>query len=196
MPARMHPETLLYGIVESRIVWAALAVCLVLMATPLIGRSWAQQSAVSRSSADEAAEKGGEPKDAADKESSGGLSWEMPGRVSIYDLQFGPAVLKGNDWKFLGSSRTFNAGSFGDRLTLMVRFSYTASRAEIPLKFVIRLPGSRQYEETVRLASPKGQYSYHFTIHRPDDFLGSGSVYLYYGFSIVDVLDFTIMPGS
>jgi hypothetical protein len=124
------------------------------------------------------------------------LSWEMPGRLSIYDLQFGPAIAQDQGWKFLGNSRTFNAGLFGDRLTLMVRFSYRASASDTPLKFVIKLPESRQYEETVRLSSRQGQFNYHFTIHRPEDFLGSGMIYLYYGFSIVDVLDFNIMPGS
>jgi len=124
------------------------------------------------------------------------LSWEMPGRLSIYDLQFGPAIAQDHGWKFLGNSRTFNAGLFGDRLTLIVRFSYRASASDTPLKFVIKLPDSRQYEETVRLANRQGQFDYHFTIHRPEDFLGSGMIYLYYGFSIVDVLDFTIMPGS
>ncbi|MGO8881251.1 MAG: hypothetical protein ACLPVO_11205 [Desulfomonilaceae bacterium] len=124
------------------------------------------------------------------------LSWEMPGRLSIYDLQFGPAIAQQNKWKFLGNSRTFNAGLFGDRLTLIVRFSYRASTSDTPLKFVIKLPDSRQYEETVRLANRQGQFDYHFTIHKPEDFLGSGMIYLYYGFSIVDVLDFTIMPGS
>ncbi|MDQ7785482.1 MAG: hypothetical protein RDU20_21550 [Desulfomonilaceae bacterium] len=124
------------------------------------------------------------------------LSWEIPGRVSIYSLEFGPALWKGNEWEFVGNSRTFNAGQYKDRLTLMVRFSYFGSRSEIPLKFVIKLPDSRQYDETVSLLSRRGQYTYHFTIHRPEDFLGSGSVYLYYGFSMVDVLDFTIVPGS
>jgi hypothetical protein len=171
------------------------AVCLVLVVTSFAQETWGQ-SADQPAASGETVEKGDDPKQPSQKESGGELSWEMPGRVSIYDLQFGPAVLKDNDWKFLGNSRTFNVGLFGERLTLMVRFSYTASRAEIPLKFVIRLPGSRQYEETVRLATRSGQYSYHFTIQRPEDFLGSGSVYLYYGFSIVDVLDFTIMPGS
>ncbi|MCX5860547.1 MAG: hypothetical protein NTW27_00255 [Deltaproteobacteria bacterium] len=129
-------------------------------------------------------------------EDAGRFSWEMPGRVSIYDLQFGPAVLKDNQLTFIGNGRSFNAELFGDKLTLMVRFSYNASQPEVPLKFVIKLPDSRQYEETVHLISRSGQYSYHFTVHNPRDFLGSGSVYLYYGFSIVDVLDFTIMPGS
>jgi hypothetical protein len=124
------------------------------------------------------------------------LSWEMPGRVSIYNLEFGPALLKGNDWEFVGNSRTFNAGLYKDRLTLMVRFSYFGSRSEIPLKFVIKLPDSRQYDETVGLLGRRGQYTYHFTIHHPESFLGSGSIYLYYGFSMVDVLDFTIVPGS
>ncbi|MFH1113607.1 MAG: hypothetical protein V1792_06765 [Pseudomonadota bacterium] len=122
--------------------------------------------------------------------------WEMPGRVSIYNLAFGPALLKGNDWEFVGNSRTFNAGLYKDRLTLMIRFSYFGSRSEIPLKFVVKLPDSRQYDETVSLLSRRGQYVYHFTIHHPENFLGSGSVYLYYGFSMVDVLDFTIVPGS
>ncbi|MCL5126417.1 MAG: hypothetical protein M1511_18350 [Deltaproteobacteria bacterium] len=124
------------------------------------------------------------------------LFWEMPGRLSIYDLQFGPAVAQQNKWKFLGNSRTFNAGLFGDRLTLVVRFSYRASTPDTLLKFVIKLPEARQYEETVRLTSHQGDLDYHFTIHKPEDFLGSGMIYLYYGFSIVDVLDFTIMPGS
>jgi hypothetical protein len=134
--------------------------------------------------------------DSGTTEHEGGLSWEMPGRVSIYDLQFGPAVLKDNQLNFLGNGRSFNAEHFVDRLTLMIRFSYSASQPEVPLKFVIKLPDSRQYEETIRLMTRTGQYSYHFTIHNPRDFLGSGSVYLYYGFSIVDVLDFAIMPGS
>lgn len=125
-----------------------------------------------------------------------GRSWEMPGRISIYDLQFGSASLKDNQWQFMGNSRTFNAGLYGDRLTLMVRFSYSGSKPEIPLKFVVKLPDSRQYEETVSLTNRKGNFSYQFTIHRPADFIGSGSVYMYYGFSIVDVLDFTIVPGT
>jgi hypothetical protein len=134
--------------------------------------------------------------DAGSKKDRGELSWELPGRVSIYDLQLGPAVLKDNQWQFIGNSRTLNAGHYGEHLTLMVRFSYSGSGSEVPIKFVIRLPGSRPYEETVHLASRRGNYSYQFTIHRPQDFVGSGSVYLYYGFSIVDVLDFTIVPGS
>jgi hypothetical protein len=64
------------------------------------------------------------------------------------------------------------------------------------LKFVIKLPEARQYEKTVHLRNTKGKYSFKFTIHHPDEFLGSGSIYLYYGFSIVDVLDFTIVPGA
>jgi len=127
---------------------------------------------------------------------TGELSWEMPGRVSIYDLQFGAAVFEKDHWNFIGNARSFNAGRFGDRLTLMVRFSYHASQANIPLKFVARLPNSRQYEETVHLPGRSGQYSFPITIHNPEGFLGSGSVYLYYGFSTVDVLDFTIMPGT
>jgi hypothetical protein len=124
------------------------------------------------------------------------LSWEMPGRLSIYDLQFGPAIPQDHGWKFLGNSRTFNAGLFGDRLILMIRFSFRSSTSDTPLKFVVKLPDSRQYEETVRLTNRQGMFNYHFTIHRPEDFLGSGMIYIYYGFSIVDVLDFTIMPGS
>ena len=135
-------------------------------------------------------------KDPVKRETAGEFSWEIPGRVSIYDLQFGPAVLKNNEWKFVDNVRTFNVGNFGDRLTLMVRFSYKGSRSDIPLKFIIKLPGTRQYEETVQLTNYQGQYVYKFTIHNPEDFLGSGSVYLYYGFSMVDVLDFTILPGS
>jgi tetrahydromethanopterin S-methyltransferase subunit F len=134
--------------------------------------------------------------DAGSKKDRGELSWELPGRVSIYDLQLGPAVLKDNRWQFIGNNRTLNAGRYGERLTLMVRFSYSGSGSEVPIKFVIKLPGSRPYEETVHLASRRGNYSYQFTIHRPEDFVGSGSVYLYYGFSIVDVLDFTIVPGT
>ena len=135
-------------------------------------------------------------KDSAKKEAGGELSWEMPGRVSIYDLQFGPAILKNNEWNFVDNIRTFNAGKFADRLTLMVRFSYKGSKSDIPLKFIIRLPGARQYEETVHLPKHEGQYTYKFTIHNPEDFVGSGSVYVYYGFSMVDVLDFTIIPGA
>jgi len=129
-------------------------------------------------------------------EESGELSWEMPGRLSIYDLQFGPALLKDKKWEFLGNRRTFNASANSDRLTLMIRFNYQASKPKSPVKFVIKLPQARQYEETVHLRESRGQYAYHFTIHRPEDFVGSGSVYLYYGFSIVDVLDFSILPGS
>lgn len=127
---------------------------------------------------------------------NGELSWELPGRLSIYDLQLGSAALDNGDWKFLGASRTFNAGLFGNRLTIMIRFSYKATSAEIPLKFVIKLPDSRQYEETVKLLGKNGHYNYQFTIHKPEEFLGAGMVYLYYGFNIVDVLDFTIVPGS
>ncbi len=79
------------------------------------------------------------------REAAGELSWEIPGRVSIYDLQFGPAVLKNNEWNFVDNVRTMDAGKFVDRLTLMVRFSYKGSKSEIPLKFIIRLPGARQY---------------------------------------------------
>ncbi len=124
------------------------------------------------------------------------LSWEMPGRVSIYDLELGSAVFRDNQWHFQGKSRAFNVKDYGERLTLMVRFSYNGSKAETPLKFIVKLPDSRQYEQTVYLTSRRGTYSYQFTIHHPGDFVGSGSVYLYYGFSIVDVLDFTIMPGA
>ncbi len=133
---------------------------------------------------------------AAGSPAGGGLSWELPGRVSIYDLQFGAAIFKDDKWKFLGNARRFSLARFGKRLTLMIRFSYAGSRADIPLKFIIKLPDSRQYEETVHLSSRRGKYVYRFTIHRPSDFLGSGSVYLYYGFSIVDVLDFSILPGA
>ena len=135
-------------------------------------------------------------KNSSKKEAGGELSWEIPGRVSIYDLQFGPALFKNNEWIFLDNIRTLDAGNFADRLTLMVRFSYRGSKSEIPLKFIIKLPGARQYEETVQLPRYEGQYSYRFTIHNPEDFVGSGSVYLYYGFSMVDVLDFTIVPGA
>jgi len=130
------------------------------------------------------------------KKNRGEVSWEMPGRVSIYDLEFGQAVYKDNLWQLQSNGRTFNSGSCGGRLTLMVKFSYSVSQAEVPLKFVVKLPNSRQYEETVRLEDRRGNYSYCFTVHHPEDFLGDGSVYIYYGFSIVDVLDFTIAPGS
>lgn len=129
-------------------------------------------------------------------DSGGALSWEMPGRLSIYDLQLGAAALDDADWKFMGASRTFNAGLYGDRLTIMVRFSYKATSSEIPLKFVIKLPDSRQYEETVKLQGKNGHYNYQFTIHKPEEFLGAGMIYMYYGFNIVDVLDFTIVPGA
>jgi len=134
--------------------------------------------------------------DAGAKEQKDGLSWEMPGRLSIYDLQFGPAVLKDSRWKFLGNRRRLDASRFPERLTLMVRFSYNSSRSGTPLKFVIKLPQSRQYEEVVHLGNRQGRFVYKFTIHHPDEFIGSGSVYLYYGFSIVDMFDFTIVAGS
>jgi hypothetical protein len=192
----MTAKRLSHRILTTKRLYAALLACLALTAILFVRTAWPQPSATGSPGVSQSSEKEDESKEAPDKKDAGELSWEMPGRVSIYDLQFGPATLKEGEWKFLGNSRTFNAGKFGDRLTLMVRFSYTASGAETPLKFVIRLPGSRQYEETVSLSSRRGQYSYHFTVHRPEDFLGSGSVYLYYGFSIVDVLDFSIMPGS
>ena len=87
------------------------------------------------------------PKDSAKKGAGGELSWEMPGRVSIYDLQFGPAILKNNEWNFVDNIRTFNTGKFAERLTLMVRFSYKGSKSDIPLKFIIRLPGARRYQK-------------------------------------------------
>ena len=142
-----------------------------------------------------AAQKGG-PKNSVKKDAAGEFSWEMPGRVSIYDLQFGPAIVKNHEWQFIDNIRTFNAGKFPDRLTLMIRFSYKGSKSDIPLKFIIRLPGARQYEETVHLPKQEGAYTYKFTIQNPEDFVGSGSVDVYYGFSMVDVLDFTIIPGA
>jgi hypothetical protein len=196
MLSAMQPRKLFRRTVLTKSLWKVFVVGFLLTAMPLGDQAWAQQSATSRPRPTEVSTREDVPKVVPDQKDGGGLSWEMPGRVSIYDLQFGPAALKDREWKFLGNSRTFKAGSFGERLVLMVRFSYTASGAEVPLKFVIRLPGSRQYEETVHLSSRRGQYSYHFTIHRPEDFRGSGSVYLYYGFSIVDVLDFSIVPGS
>lgn|GEM_PF-5313757 len=131
-----------------------------------------------------------------DAEPKAASSWEMPGRLSIHDLQLGPAVLKESKWHFEGDGRVFNASRYKNRLTLMVRFSYTGSRSGIPLKFVVKLPKSRQYEETILLSRPQGHYEYTFTVHRPEEFIGSGSVYVYYGFSIVDVLDFTIVPSA
>ena len=103
------------------------------------------------------------PRDANPKEGSHEFSWERPGTVSIYDLQFGSAELKDNQLELADSNRTFSAGQYADRLILMVRFSYRASRREIPLKFVIRLPEARQYEETVRLPNMKGQVQ--FSLH-------------------------------
>lgn len=121
------------------------------------------------------------------------LSWEMPGKLSIYDLEFGPALKREEKWQFLGNMRTFNTEQFDDRLTLLVRFAYAASRPETPLRFVIKLPQARQYEETVHLRDRSGEYSYKFTVHTPEDFLGSGSVYVYYGFSMVEAFEFTIV---
>jgi hypothetical protein len=132
----------------------------------------------------------------AEKDSGSDFSWEIPGRVSIYDLQFGPSVLKDKRWKFLGNTRSFNAGMFKDKLTLMVSFSYKGSKPDIPIKFIIKVPSARQYEEIVHLTDSHGRFTYQFTIHDPENFIGNGSVYLYYGFSMVDVLAFTIMPGS
>jgi hypothetical protein len=134
------------------------------------------------------------PKDL--KREGGELAWEIPGRIAIYDLQFGPALLKDDKFQFVANTRTFNTDQYSDRLTLMIRFSYVGSRSDSPLKFVIKLPNSRQYEETVHLTNKRGNHTYHFTVQRPADFLGAGSVYIYYGFNIVDVLDFTIVPGS
>jgi hypothetical protein len=156
----------------------------------------AQKSGQGSAAAQDSPAKAAASHEADVKEGVHEFAWERPGTVSIYDLQLGPAVLKENQIQFVGGGRTFSAGQFGERLILMVKFSYRASRREIPLKFVIRLPESRQYEETVRLPNTAGQYDFHFAIHRPGDFVGTGFVYLYYGFSIVDVLDFTIMPGS
>jgi hypothetical protein len=130
------------------------------------------------------------------REGPGGLAWEMPGRLSIHDIQFGPVSWKDKKWEFLGNIRTINASRHPERLTLMVKFSYTGSRPPIPVKLVIRLPQCRQFEETVNLREADGVYSYMFTMHRPEEFVGAGSVYLYYGFSIIDVLDFTIRHGS
>ncbi len=137
----------------------------------------------------------GEPTDQSQSGSHGAFSWEMPGRVSIFDLQFGPALYKNGELVFQGDKRSIRVDQFPDRLTLAVRFSYHSSQSEVPLKFMIRLPDTRQYEETVRLPSRSGHYMYHFTIHNPRDFLGTGYIYLYYGFSIVDVLDFNIYVG-
>ncbi len=122
--------------------------------------------------------------------------WSMPGRLSIYDLRFGAAEQKDGTWAFLGDDRRFDVSRFGKRLTLMVTFSYYGSKADIPLRFVIKLPDARQYEDTVRLVNRRGKHTYKFTIHDPAEFAGSGSIYLYYGFSIVEVLDFTIVTAS
>ncbi len=124
------------------------------------------------------------------------LTWEMPGRLAIYDLQFGPASIKDNKTTFGGNIRRFGAAEHEDRLTLMIRFSYAGTRPDIPLRFVIRLPDARQHEEKVILREPQGSFSYKFTIHKPEEFVGSGSVYVYYDFNIVEVLDFTITPRT
>jgi hypothetical protein len=137
-----------------------------------------------------------EPDAVKEKDGEGEFSWQMPGRVSIHDLQFGAAERKSGHWEFLGNNRSFSAGVYKNRLTLMVRFSYMGSKPDTEIKFIIRLPGARHYEETVRLGSRSGQFSYRFTIHNPENFIGTGSVSLYYGFSMVDLLDFTIMPGT
>ncbi|MEW6347916.1 MAG: hypothetical protein AB1646_02545 [Thermodesulfobacteriota bacterium] len=127
---------------------------------------------------------------------TGEKSWEIPGKLAIHNLELGAAVLKDNEWNFLGDSRMFSAKEFEKRLTLMVRFSYERARTEIPLKFMIRLPDARLYEEQVVLTGNKGEYRYMFTIQHPEDFQGSGSIYLYYGFSFVDALNFTITGSS
>jgi hypothetical protein len=114
----------------------------------------------------------------------------------VFDIQLGPVSWKDKHWEFLGNIRTINASKHPERLTLMIKFSYTGTRPPIPLKFVVRLPRCRQFEETVNLREAEGAYSYMFTVHRPEEFVGAGSVYLYYGFSIIDVLDFTIRHGS
>ncbi len=137
----------------------------------------------------------GEQQEQNIQSTQGTFSWEMPGRVSIFDLQLGPAVYKDGEVRFGEEKRSINIEQFPDRLILAVRFSYRSSQSEVPLKFMIRLPDTRQYEETVRLPARSGHYTYHFTIHNPRDFLGTGYIYLYYGFSIVDVLDFTIYAG-
>lgn len=126
----------------------------------------------------------------------GELAWEMPGRLSVQGIQFGSASWKDKKWEFLGASRTFNASRHPERLTLMVKFSYSGIRPPIPVKLVLRLPQCRQFEETVNLRETQGNHIYMFTLHRPEDFVGAGSLYLYYGFSIIDVLDFTIRLGS
>ena len=102
-------------------------------------------------------------KNSAKKQAGGEFSWEMPGRMSIFDLQFGPAVLKDNKWKFLDNIRTFNAGKFAGRLTLMIRFSYKGSKSDIPLKFIIRLPGARQYRRN--RAPPQAGGQLYLQIH-------------------------------
>ena len=176
--------------------WLKLVVA-ILTVVVFCGHSKAQTQApkASGSNAATTRQESGSKKNSG-SENSGALSWEMPGRLSIYDLQLGAAALDDADWKFLGASRTFNAGLYGDRLTIMVRFSYKATSSEIPLKFVIKLPDSRQHEETVKLQGKTGNYNYQFTIHKPEEFLGAGMIYMYYGFNIVDVLDFTIVPGA
>ena len=66
---------------------------------------------------------------------------EYPSMICSSVLRFS----RNNEWSFVDKVRTMDAGKFADRLTLMVRFSYKGSKSEIPLKFIIRLPGARQY---------------------------------------------------
>ena len=124
------------------------------------------------------------------------LSWEIPGRISIFDLQLGPAVKNDDRWIFLGNNRKLSAAEYNTRLTLMVRFSYKGTRPDAKVRIVVKLPEARQHEEQLVLRNLKGEFSYAFTIHEPEEFIGNGSVYLYYGFNLVEVLGFTITSGT
>ncbi len=130
------------------------------------------------------------------KEKTEGLAWQLPGKLSIYDLQFGPAVVKDDTWTFSSHSRTYNVSNFPNRLALMIRFHYNGSRSGLPVRFIIRLPHTREFEETVHLRDRRGQYAYRFTIHRPEEFIGTGAVLVYHGLSLVDVLEFTILKDT
>jgi hypothetical protein len=122
--------------------------------------------------------------------------WEMPGRLAVHSIEFGPAVFKGRKWELLEDTRSVSVTRETGKLTLMIRFNYSAGYLPAPVKFSIKLPDARLYEETVNLNAQRGQCVYRFTVHNPEEFIGTMSIYLYYGVSIVDVLTFAIRPGS
>ena len=121
-------------------------------------------------------------------------TWEIPGRVSIFDLQLGPAVKNDDRWIFLGNVRKLSAAQYQARMTLMLRFSYEGTRPDAQIRIVVKLPESRQHEEQLVLRNPSGEFSYAFIIHQPEEFIGNGSVYLYYGLDLLEVPGFTITP--